>query len=199
MRLVRFWRPALAFFLRITFFTSGMGKLYADHQFIGWIGPVWLADRLQPFQLGLYAAFVAASQLVTGFLLLTRRFWLLGAILLVPMLLNILVITISLQWGGTSYIVLVLLLMNLALLVSEFRRLRVLWSEVAYVPASPMPVRTGMGHLIWGVGLLLSLAAVPVSYRLLPLSYWLAGAGIVLAWSSFMADGYASRRQPTTP
>lgn len=194
MRIIRFWRTALALFLGLTFFCSGMAKLYYNHQFWGWIGPVWLADRLQSYQLGLYAAFVAASQLLTGFLLLTRRFWLLGAILLVPMLLNILVVTISLQWPGTPYIVAILLLMNLALLLSEYQRLRVLWSEAAYVPSSDKPVRTVTGHVVWTLGLLLSLSAVPVSYLALPLSYWLAFGGVVLAWGSSFADGYTSRR-----
>ncbi len=195
MGVIRFWRTALSLFLGFTFFSSGMAKLYADHQFFGWIGPVWLAERLQVYQLGLFAAFVAASQLITGFLLLTRRFWLLGAILLVPMLLNILVVTISLQWSGTPYIVAVLLLMNLALLFSEFRRLRVLWAEVVYVPVVTDISRTTAGHVVWGTGLILALLAAPTSYLILPLGYWLAGGGILVAWCSPLADRYFSRQR----
>ena len=198
MRFVRFWRTALALFLGLTFFTSGMAKLYYQHQFWGWIGPVWLAEKLQPFQLGLYVAFVAASQVVTGFLLITRRFWLLGAVFLVPMLANILLVTISLQWGGTPYVVSVLLLMNIALLLSEYRRLRVLWSEEAYVPPPTEPMRTTTGHVLWAIGLLLTLSAVPVSYIALSLSYWLALGGVVLAWCSSFADSYALRRLQST-
>jgi len=198
MRVVRLWRAALALFLGFTFFSSGMAKLYAGHRFIGWIGPVWLAERLKPFQLDFFADFIAATQILTGFLLLTRRFWLLGAIMLVPMLVNILVITISQHWPGTPYIVTVLLLMNGALLLSEFRRLRVLWSDAAYTPPAVSPAQTIAGHLVWGIGLLLTLAAVPVSYRLLPLSYWLAGGGVMLAWSSGIVDTHASRRHPQT-
>ncbi|UOG74817.1 hypothetical protein MTX78_22220 [Hymenobacter tibetensis] len=198
MGVIRFWRTALTLLLGITFFTSGMAKLYYNHLFWGWIGPVWLAERLQPFQLGLYVAFIAASQLVTGFLLLTRRFWLLGAVLLVPMLANILLVTISLQWPGTPYIVAVLLLMNLALLFSEHQRLRVLWSRAAYVPASAGPARTVTGHVVWVAGLLLSVSAAPISYVLLPLSYWLAIGGVVLACCSFLADSYSPRRLRAT-
>lgn len=198
MRFVRFWRTALALFLGLTFFSSGMAKLYYQHQFWGWIGPVWLAEKLQPFQLGLYVAFVAASQIVTGFLLITRRFSLLGAVFLVPMLANILLVTISLQWGGTPYVVSALLLMNIALLLSEYRRLQVLWSDVAYVPPAAQPVRTIKGHVVWSIGLLLTLSAVPVSYMVLPLSYWLAGGGVVLAWCSSFADSYTLRHLQTT-
>jgi hypothetical protein len=200
MRVVRSWRAALAFFLGFTFFTSGMAKLYAGHRFIGWLGPVWLAERLKPFELEFFADFIALSQLLTGFLLLTRRFWLLGAIMLVPMLVNILVITISQHWAGTPYVVAGLLLLNVALLFSEFRRLRGLWLDVAYVPDPAGPARTATGHLVWGAGLLLTLSAVPASYRLLPLSYWLVG-GVALAGASGLADAYAFRRhfQTTTP
>lgn len=176
-------------FLGVTFFTSGMAKLYAGHHFPGWIGPVWLIEKLQAYQLGMYAAFIALSQVITGFLLLTHRFWLLGAIGLVPMLANILLITISQQWGATSYLVGVLLLMNMALLASEYQRLRVLWADVAYTPhpASRVPLTLG-GHLLWVLGLLLTIAAVFVSYQVLSLSYWLVAAGLLLAWLSPLAD-----------
>ncbi|WP_133274544.1 hypothetical protein [Hymenobacter radiodurans] len=189
MRIVRLWRVGLMVFLGATFFTSGMAKLYAGHHFPGWIGPVWLIEKLQAYQLGMYAAFIALSQVITGFLLLTRRFWLLGAIALMPMLLNILLITISQQWAGTPYVIGVLLLMNIALLLSEYRRLRVLWTDEPYAPRlGSQPRRTVAGHLLWTLGLVLVVAAIFVSYQALSLSYWLVGSGLILAWLSFLAD-----------
>jgi hypothetical protein len=186
---MRFWRVGLMVFLGATFFTSGMAKLYAGHHFPGWIGPVWLIEKLQTYQLGMYAAFIALSQVVTGFLLLTRRFWLLGAIGLVPMLLNILLITISQRWGATSYLVGVLLLMNLALLLSEYPRLRVLWADVAYSPRTTLQTKpTLLGHLLWSLGLLLVIVGILVSYQALGLSYWLVVGGLLLAWLSPLAD-----------
>jgi hypothetical protein len=136
----------------------------------------------------MYAAFIALSQLITGFLLLTRRFWLLGAIGLVPMLANILLITISQQWGATSYLVGVLLLMNLALLASEYPRLRLLWADVPYVPQPIGQAPTLAGHLLWFLGLVLTLTAVLVSYHALSVSYWLVATGLLLAWLSPIAD-----------
>lgn len=176
-------------FLGATFFTSGMAKLYAGHHFPGWIGPVWLIEKLQAYQLGMYAAFIALSQVITGFLLLTRRFWLLGAMALMPMLLNILLITISQQWGATSYLVGVLLLLNLALLLSEYPRLRVLWTDEAYTPRLQKQTnRTLAGHLLWSLGLALVVTAILVSYQALSISYWLVGSGLLLAWLSPLAD-----------
>jgi hypothetical protein len=197
MWVVRFWRAARPFFWGFTFFAAGTAKLYAGHRFIAWIGPVRLVERLKPFELEFFADFIVISQFLTGFLLLTRRIWLLGALMLV----NILVINTPQHWAGTPYVVAVLLLLNVTLLLSEFRRLRVLWSDVAYVPDPTGPARTATGHLVWGARLLLTLAAVPASYRLLPLSYWLAGSGVALAGASGLADTYAFRRhfQTTTP
>ncbi|MCZ8133957.1 MAG: hypothetical protein O9252_00475, partial [Algoriphagus sp.] len=60
-------------FLGFTFWGAGMSKLYAGYQFIGWIGPRWLVERLAEFNLGLYAQFIAISQIVIGFMLLTTR------------------------------------------------------------------------------------------------------------------------------
>lgn len=189
MRIVRLWRVGLLVFLGGTFFTSGMAKLYAGHQFPGWIGPVWLIEKLQAYQLGMYAAFIALSQVITGFLLLTRRFWLLGAIALLPMLLNILLVTISQQWGATSYLVGVMLLMNIALLLLEYPRLRVLWTDEAYTPRLKNQVQlTLAGHLLWSSGLMLVVAAILVSYQALSMSYWLVGSGLLLAWLSPLAD-----------
>jgi hypothetical protein len=43
---------AIPIFLGVTFWGSGMAKLFFEHQFLGWIGPTWLIERLEPFGLG---------------------------------------------------------------------------------------------------------------------------------------------------
>ena len=110
-------------FLGLIFFSAGLGKL--THGLTpGLIGPIWLDERLAQYGLSLWAQFVAWSQLLIGALLLSQRFALLGAVMLVPMLVNILVVTISLQWRGTPYVNAVLLAMNLFLLWVDRERLR---------------------------------------------------------------------------
>ena len=78
-----------------------MAKVFYEHRFPGIIGPVWLETELSKYGLDVYARFIAFSQIITGLLLLTQRFATLGAIMLLPMLLNIWMVTISLQWSGT--------------------------------------------------------------------------------------------------
>ena len=110
-------------FLGLIFFSSGLAKL--THGLTpGLIGPVWLEERMAQYGLGLWAQFVAVSQVVIGALLLSQRYATLGAVMLVPMLANILVITISLQWRGTPYVNSVLLAMNLFLLWVDRERLK---------------------------------------------------------------------------
>ncbi|HEX2834428.1 MAG TPA: DoxX family protein [Thermoanaerobaculia bacterium] len=131
---------AIRLFLGITFLTSGLGKL-THGDFPGFIGPVWLEERLAQYGLGLWARFVAWSQVGVGLLLLSQRFSTLGALMLVPMLANILVITISLQWRGTPYVNAVLLAMNLVLLAADARKLRPLFTErTSDVPLTPLTI-----------------------------------------------------------
>ena len=106
----------ISVFLGFTFWGSGMAKLYYEHKFFGWIGPVWLIDELRPYGLGLYGQFIAISQIVIGYCLVTTRYKLLGAIMMLPLIGNILVVTISLEWRGTPFVLAFLMLLNLILL-----------------------------------------------------------------------------------
>lgn len=132
-------RLTLRLFLGLIFFTAGMAKLTHNH-FPGIIGPVWLEEELGKYGLGLYARFIALSQLGIGWLLLSGRFATLGAVMLVPMLANILVVTISLEWRGTPYVNAVLLSMNLLLLWLDRERLLPLVARPGTLPPHPAPL-----------------------------------------------------------
>lgn len=124
----RLAHTATRLFLGLIFLSAGMAKL-THGGFPGLIGPVWLEERLAQYSLGLFAQFVAWSQLLIGLLLLSRRFSLIGAVMLVPMLANIFVITVSLQWRGTPYVNAVLLAMNAFLLWGYRDRLKLLFID----------------------------------------------------------------------
>lgn len=101
--------------LGLIFYSSGMGKLYANHLFPGLIGPVWLEEKLAEHHLGLFARFIAWTQVLCGLLLLTYRFRAIGYLILTPMLVNIFFVTMSLNWRGTPYVIGLLLCMNIFL------------------------------------------------------------------------------------
>lgn len=173
--------------LGLIFFTSGMAKLYADHAFPGIIGPVWLEDELAKYGLGLFARFVATGQVIVGFLLLTMRFSTLGAVMLVPMVLNILVVTISLQWRGTPWVLAFFLASNMFVLAVDYRKLLPL---IGYgTDAPPTAVRiTWQGNLVWFAGMVLVLASIQFSYLKVELGWLLCFLGLCMAWSGKFMD-----------
>jgi uncharacterized membrane protein YphA (DoxX/SURF4 family) len=142
-------------FLGLLFLISGLAKLIPH--FPNTMGPVNLEAVLEPHGLALYARFIAVAELGTGALLLTRRFATLGALMLVPILANILVITSALQWVGTPYVVSGFLLIALGLLVYDYPKLAML---VADRPtAGPTTTRQLLLASSWlaGLGLLTGL------------------------------------------
>lgn len=120
----RFWHflvISTRIFLGLIFFTGGMSKLMP---FPGIIGPTWLIERLAEYDLELYGYFIAYSQVIIGLLLLSQRFATLGAVMLLPLVLNILMVTVSMHWRGTPYVLSVLLLLNVFLLIADYHRLK---------------------------------------------------------------------------
>ncbi|MBK8965567.1 MAG: hypothetical protein IPM36_02590 [Lewinellaceae bacterium] len=178
--------------LGLVFFTSGMAKLYAGHAFPGIIGPVWLEDELAKFGLGLFARFVATGQVLVGFLLLTLRFSTLGAVMLVPVVLNILVVTISLEWRGTPWVVAFFLASNLFVLAVDYRKLLPLIGYGAEAPA-PAARLSWQGNLLWFAGMVFVLASIGISFFQLELGWLACFAGLCMAWSGRFPDRRAER------
>lgn len=176
-------------FLGFTFWGAGMVKLYAGHNFIQWIGPPWLVERLAEFDLGLYAQFIAVCQICIGFMLITTRYKLLGSIMLVPMILNILMVTISQHWRGTPYVLGVLLAMNLFILWQYKNYFIPILNETSLIRKNQRKSsKTILGHLVWLCGLGLCLASVGVSYYNLIPAFIMAGMGLIAGILSFKLD-----------
>lgn len=93
------------------------------------IGPHYLITKLDEYGLGLFGQFIALSQVIIGFILLSNRFGALGDIMALPMFLNILVVTISLKWPGTPLEVSLFVVMNLILLASNWHRIKFLITD----------------------------------------------------------------------
>lgn len=138
-KLKEIWLSGSRIFLGIVFFTAGMSKLMP---FPSLIGPVWLEERLEPHGLGLFARFIAFSQVLVGLLLLSRRFSTLGAVMLFPLLLCILMVTISLNWTGTPLVNAFLLLLNISLLAADYHKLKFIFTEDPTPLTKMSPLRT---------------------------------------------------------
>lgn len=179
----------ISVFLGFTFWGAGMAKLFYEHQFFGWIGPVWLIEELEPFGLGFYGRFISLSQICIGYMLVTTRYKLLGSIMMIPLIGNILMVTISLDWRGTPVVLAFLLLLNLILLWQYRDFFRPLIDEgKSRFDIKTRAIRTRNGHLVWLAGLGLQVVSIQVSYW-----NWIAAClivvlGLVLSGLSFRVD-----------
>ncbi|TFV94611.1 hypothetical protein E4S40_11390 [Algoriphagus kandeliae] len=179
----------IAVLLGFTFFGAGMAKLYADHQYFGWIGPTWLIERLEEYQLGFYGQFIALSQIFIGYLLITTRYKLLGSIMLIPMILNILMITISLEWKGTPFVLGGLLFLNF-LIIWHYRDFFTPIINEGRSESQPKErqERNWKGHLVWTVGLALQFVSISISFTWIVLAFSTSLIGIIISLLSFRVD-----------
>lgn len=81
------------------------------------------------YRSGLYWQFIGVGQLLAGLLLMTQRYARLGALLFLPIIANIFVITLSFDFGYTPVITGLMLLANLLLVWWEWPVLRVLLNQ----------------------------------------------------------------------
>jgi uncharacterized membrane protein YphA (DoxX/SURF4 family) len=147
-------------FLGFVFFTAGMGKLTHGHYFPLTMFPMSLAKILEPHGLALWGEFVAWSQVIIGFLLMSQRFATLGAIMSLPLILNIFVITVSLDFKGTPYLNAFLIALNLFLLAADYHKLKFLFiDDVSEFRPVPLRRRCWQADLLWVGALALCLAA----------------------------------------
>jgi hypothetical protein len=108
------------------------------------------------FQAGAYYRFVGFVQLLSGLLLLFPSTAALGAALYFPIILNIFLITVTMQFQGTPLITGAMLLANLFLLCWDYDRWKALLPGFT---AGPVP-RASARHL--GAGFTIALAATAV-------------------------------------
>ncbi|MEB2775591.1 hypothetical protein SYJ56_09740 [Algoriphagus sp. D3-2-R+10] len=187
--LPRYILLSISVFLGFTFWGSGMAKLFFEHRFFGWIGPVWLIEELEPYGLGLYGKFIALSQITIGYLLLTTRYKLIGSIMMLPLIGNILMVTISLKWQGTPYVLAILLLFDLIILWQYRDFFRPLIDEgKSYYRMKNRNIRTTNGHLVWLAGLGLQFLSIQVSYWNWMTACVVVVIGVVLSGLSFKVD-----------
>lgn len=108
------------------------------------------------YQTGLYWQFLGASQVLAGLLLLWPRFAHLGALLFLPIMANIFVITVSLGFGGTAFVTGPMLLAVLFLCAWDYRRFRSILTTSEAPGAAPvlgLDRLEVLGFWIFGVSL----------------------------------------------
>jgi hypothetical protein len=86
-------------------------------------------------QAGAYWRFIGAAQIVAAVLLLIPSLAHLGAMMFFPILVNIVVITVSMEFKGTPVVTVLMLVANLLLLAWDWHR----WRSLLTTTRSPIP------------------------------------------------------------
>lgn len=114
------------------------------------------------YQSGIYWQFIGLGQLLAGSLLMTQRYAKLGALINLPIIANIFVVTISYDFNYTPVITGLILLANILLIYWDWDELRILVN----LPHIPKNAKSIENHKIWElIGLILF--AFTFIYRLI--------------------------------
>ena len=136
------------------------------------------------YQTGGYWQFIGWAQVLAGFLLMTQRYAKLGAVINFPILLNVFVITISMDFGGTPLITGLMLAANLMLLIWHWGELK----SLINLPYTPEPKDQEEDKPLWAItGVLLF--SFTAGYRLIidffnPF-FWF-GLGFLIGFGAFL-------------
>ena len=136
------------------------------------------------YQTGLYWQFIGWAQLLAGFLLMTQRYAKLGALVNFPILLNVFVITISMEFGGTPLITGLMLLANAMLLIWHWGELK----SLINLPYTPEPKDQEENKSLWAIAgllLFLSTAGYRVLFDMYNPFFWF-GTGFIIGLSAFL-------------
>ena len=136
------------------------------------------------YQTGGYWQFIGWAQVLAGFLLMTQRYAKLGAVINFPILLNVFVITISMDFGGTPLITGLMLAANLMLLIWHWGELK----SLINLPYTPEPKDQEENKPLWAItGVLLF--SFTAGYRLIIDFYnpffWF-GLGFLIGFGAFL-------------
>lgn len=115
---------------------------------------------------GLYWNFIGWGQLIAATLLMTQRFSTLGAIIFLPISLNIFFITLSMDFGGTPVITGLMLLANIMLLLWDYHKLEIFLKGNRFEPVHAAAIHPISDEKQWTIlGIILCLFTI-CSYNL---------------------------------
>ena len=119
------------------------------------------------YQTGWYWQFLGWSQFFAGVLLLTQRFATVGALVFLPIILNIFVITHAIDFGsGTPIITSLMLLGNVFLILWDYRKWMILFEEDHQIKLDLSGTKDAfMTDKIWSVTGLIFLGLTLVFYQ----------------------------------
>lgn len=153
------------------------------------------------YRSGGYWRFIGLAQVTAGVLLLVPRTATLGAVLFFPIILNIFVITVALDFGGTPVVTGLMLLASFFLLCWDYHRLKaVLWAPADPLPAPARPAWSPLERAGYALGTAAALVLLMVTRGLAPVGAARAciALGLVAA-AMVLAAWIAAARRRSAP
>ncbi len=136
------------------------------------------------YQSGAYWRFIGATQILASILILVPRTAPAGAVIFMPIITNIFVITLSYDFAGTPVITGLMLLATISLLCWDWHRLRGIVSDAPPMAvALPVHRLTRAERVVYPVGVVSAMAALLATRSLLPPA--------VMGWGMLVAAGAA--------
>lgn len=201
-RLAVFHRLAILsrILLALAFLPTGLVKLLGQRfTTLGTDSPVGAFFEAM-YQTGFYWHFLGFGQVTAGLLLLIPATCTLGAVVALPILLNITVITWSIGFRGTVYITPLMLLANVFLLCWDYDRLRHIFFAPSprpqAAPAARLPLVEKLGY---GLGIAAGLMLLLATRNFVPMSVvrWMLMVG--LAGATMVIVGWIQASRSTAP
>jgi len=148
------------------------------------------------YQSGLYWRFIGIAQFIAGFLLITQRYGKLGALINLPIIANILVITLSYDFNYTPVITALMFLANILLIIWDWNTFKILLN----MKGNPINYDRLENDPIWeffGFVFLVLAVVFKISSNEQNILFWFATFPII-GIISFLI-GYKKRRLYTKP
>lgn len=89
------------------------------------------------YQSGLWWKFLGLGQIIAGFFLMTQRYAKLGALMFIPIISNVFIITVSYNFSGTPVITGLMLLANIMLILWDWNTLKILVNKTPVINITP--------------------------------------------------------------
>jgi hypothetical protein len=147
------------------------------------------------YQSGFYWKFLGWSQLIAGVLMMTQRFATIGAWMFFPIILNITLITHSVNFGtGTPTVTTLMLLGTVYLLLWDYRKWVILFQQdhQIKIDLTILPADRFMTHIVWIIAgfIFIVLTVLPHFFDMQGITWlpfvWVAS----LLLTGFLAFGY---------
>lgn len=120
---------------------------------------------------GLYWKFIGIAQLLAGLLLMTQRFSKLGALVNLPIIANIFVITLSYYFAYTPVITGLMLMANILLIVWEWNELKIIFN-LAPTMGNPNRLEKDVSWTVFGLLLFIMIIACKLTLAQGNIGYW---------------------------